>query len=128
MTEKPANRIYRGIAEKSDGTNARVLVMDGGAGPTERDRATVLYQLTPKEPFWWGYGGSSPGRTAAAILEDVLPEELSLPEMSRALRSELTVAFLQDFLAHCHDPQDFWIPARTVVRWIHGFVREQAQS
>ncbi len=66
MTDKPAHRVYRGIAENHDGTDARILVMAGGAGPTERERATVLYELTPDEPYWWGYGGGSPSRTATA--------------------------------------------------------------
>jgi uncharacterized protein DUF6166 len=128
VTTKPAHRIYRGLADDHQGTNVRILVMDGGGGPTERDRATMLYRLTPQDPFWWGYGGGSPSRTATAILEDVLPDVVPnqlLEDMPHALRHELTVAFLGDFLAHFHDDQEFWLPARTVVRWAQGFLREQ---
>lgn len=127
MTDKPAHRVYRGIADDHDGRNARILVVEGGAGPTERERATVLYQLTPKEPCWWGYSGSSPGWTANAILQDVLPDVVPdsfLEDMPRQLRDDLSVAFTQDFLAYFHDGKEFWLPARTVVRWARGFFRE----
>lgn len=130
MIDKPAHRIYRGIADDHSGTNARIVVMDGGAGSTERERANVLYQLTPKDPFWWGYGGGSPSRTATAILDDVLPDAVpaNLADIPSELRTDLTVAFTQDFLAHFHDSKEFWLPARTIVRWVHGFLREAQKS
>jgi hypothetical protein len=133
VIEKPAHRVYRGIADDPASANVRthILVMDGGAGPTERERAKVLYELAPQDPFWWGYGGGSPSRTATAILEDVLPETVAgkiLADMPNTLRTELTVAFTQDFLAYFHDSAEFWLPARTVVRWTGGYIRERQRT
>ena len=131
MIDKPAHRIYRGITDQADGTNARILVMDSGTGPTERERASLLYELAPNEAYWWGHDGSSSGATASAILDDVLPEAVadwSFPELPLQLRNDLIMAFRQDLLACCHDPRGFWLPARTIVRWLHGFLREHAQS
>ncbi|MHA6798209.1 DUF6166 domain-containing protein [Bounagaea algeriensis] len=126
MTDKPAHRLYRGLADDA-GTNPRIHVVAGGGGPTERGQATVLYELTPDTPFWWGYGGSSPGRAAAAIVDDVLPDVLpaeQLTSMPSSTRQDIIAAFLQDFLAHAHDQHEFWIPAQTVTRWLHGYFRE----
>jgi hypothetical protein len=75
--------------------------------------------LSPAEPFWWGYGGG-PGRTARAIIEDVLPDlEADIPalaDMPDSFRTELITAFLRDFVAHFHDDHEFWLPARAVSR------------
>jgi hypothetical protein len=131
VSDKPAHRVYRGVADDHDGTNPRILVMDGGPGPTERERANLLYELAPEDPFWWGYGGGSPGRTATAIIEDVLPEAIpgqTLAELPSKLREQLTLTFMQDFLAYSHDGKQFWLPARTIVRWMHGLLREMRQS
>ena len=131
MIEKPAHRVYHGTADDHSGTNSRILVMDGGAGPTERERANVLYQLAPENPFWWGYGGGSPGRAATSIIDDVLPDAVpgkTLADLPGKLRDDLTLAFLQDFLAYFHDGKQFWLPARTVARWTRGLFREMQQS
>jgi hypothetical protein len=130
VTDKPAHRVYHGIADDRAGANARILVMDAGDGPTERERANVRYQLTPKDPFWWGYGGGSPSRTAKAILDDVLPDATAgqrLADIPARLRRQLTVAFIHDFIAHCHDSTEFWLPASAIVRWTRGFLAEAQQ-
>lgn len=133
MTDKPRHRIYHGIDGNAEGANTRILVVAGGGNPTERrDHTAVLYELTPEEPFWWGYGGGSPGRTATAIIEDVLPDlAADLPaiaDMPSSARSDLIKAFLSDFVAHFHDSEEFWLPAQTVIRWAHGYVRELRKS
>jgi hypothetical protein len=131
VPDKPTHRVYHGTADDHAGTNARILVMDGGAGPTERQRANVLYQLTPEEPFWWGYGGGSPSRTTRAILNDVLPDipgGRGLDDLPAGLRHQLSIAFTHDFLAHYHDSAGFWLPAKAIVRWTRGFLAEAAKS
>lgn len=129
MSDKPGHRVYHGQAVTpmtGDKGDARLLVMDSGPGPTERKRARVLYELAPKTPFWWGYGGGSPSRTSDAILEDALAGMSDAPELTQSLRTEMSVAFTGDFLAYFHDDHEFWLPARTVVRWIRGYLQEQA--
>lgn len=129
VTGKSRSRVYHGIDGNAEGINTRILVVDGGGGPTERrDHVTVLYELAPKKPFWWGYAGGGPGRTAESIIEDVLPDPVAgipaLDELSPAFRGELIMAFLVDFVAHFHDSAQFWLPAQTVIRWIRGYVRD----
>jgi hypothetical protein len=133
LTNKPRHRIYHGIDGNAEGNNTRILVVAGGGGPTERrDHTKVLYQLTPKEPFWWGYGGGSPSRTAEAIIDDVLPDLVAdipaVDDMPNSLRTDLIVAFLGDFVAPFHNDEEFWLPAQTVIRWVHGYFREARKS
>jgi hypothetical protein len=62
-----------------------------------------------------------------AILDDLLPDVIpasSLASMPQELRTALIYAFTQDFLAYFHDERQFWLPARTAARWVHGYLRE----
>lgn len=112
LTDRPRNRVYHGINGNAEGVDTRILVVQGGGGPTERQRnkVTVLYELSPKDPFWWGYTGGSPSRTAGAIIEDVLPDlatvEPALAELSNTQHTDLVVAFLVDVIGHLHDDRE----------------------
>lgn len=130
MTDRPRDRVYHGVNGSAPDNDMRIYVVEGGGGPTERHRATVLYQLAPRKPFWWGYGGSGPGRTAAAIIDDVLPDlaadNPAFNDLPHSLRSELTRALVGDFVAHLHD-EEFWLPAQAVIRWMHGYAHAPAE-
>lgn len=122
--EKPAHRVFRGLHRDGD-ESARIVVVDGGTGPTERERASQLYELTVKSPCWWGYTGSSPSRTAEAIVDDVLPEVLpaeAIASMPSKARTDLVVAFTHDMLAFAHDSNEMWLPASAVSRWLTGYL------
>ncbi|WP_410675500.1 hypothetical protein [Amycolatopsis sp. cmx-4-68] len=133
MTDKPRNRIYHGIEGNAEGADTRIFVVAGGGSPTERrDHVSVLYELAPEESFGWGYSGDSPGRTATAIIEDVLRDLVAdLPavaDMPSTARNDLINEFLCDFVAHFHDGAEFWLPAQTVIRWAHGYIRERLRN
>lgn len=124
MGNKPAERVYHGIAEDDAGTHARILVMTPGLGWSDRAGATVLYEITPAEDCWWGYGGSSAAYTARAILQDVWPD-VDAGELPESVRLRLTVSLIEDLVGYFHDTQEFWLPARTVARWIRGIIHEK---
>ncbi|WP_141630143.1 hypothetical protein [Saccharomonospora azurea] len=134
LTDRPRDRVYHGINGNAEGAETRILVVQGGGGPTERHRGvTVLYELSPEFPFWWGYTGGSPGRTATAIIEDVTPDlvadEPALEGLlNSSLRSDLIIAFLVDVVGHLHDSEEFWLSAQSVIRWVRGYYRELMTS
>ena len=93
----------------------------------------MLYELDPHSPFWWGYTGGSPGRTAEAIIDDVTPDLMAdEPAFGRllnsSLRSDLITAFLGDVIGHLHDSEEFWLSAQAVIRWVRGYYRELMTS
>lgn len=51
-----------------------------------------------------------------------------MPELPQSLLTEMSIAFTGDFLAYFHDDQKFWLPARTAVRWIRGYLHEHANK
>ncbi len=88
----------------------------------------MLYELAPQKPFWWGYTGSGPGRTAAAIIDDILPglaaADPALGNLNHWQRSQLVVAFLTDVVGHLHNLEEFWLSSKSVLRWTRGYFRE----
>ncbi|MGW9310680.1 DUF6166 domain-containing protein [Saccharomonospora azurea] len=131
MTDRPKDRVYHGINGNAEGHDTRIQVVKGGGGFTERepDHVTALYELDPQKPFWWGYTGSGPGRTAAAIIDDILPDLVAadpvLGDLDQAQRSQLVVAFLTDVVGHLHNLEEFWLSSQSVLRWTRGYLREQ---
>src|ERR1700761_2721234 len=122
--DKPeSNRIYHGLAEPVDDDNGHLIVAElGGGGPTQRERTRRLYQLDNPHrhgdyrTFLWGYDGSNPTDTGRVLLADALGVEPQ-PVLYRA--------FVQDFVAHWDEDRDWWLPRRTILRWVKGWCAEQ---
>lgn len=115
------NRIYHGLAEVDDDNGHLIVAELGGGGPTQRDQTQRLYQLDNPHrfngyrTFLWGYEGTNPRETAQVMLNDALG--VDPPKMLRQ-------AFTTDFVAHWHEDQEWWLPRRTILRWVKGWCAE----
>lgn len=115
------NRIYHGLADVDDDNGHPIVAELGGGGPTQRDRAEQLYELANphrdngRQTFLWGYDGSNPQDTARVLLTDALSVDPT---------EELRWAFVNDFVAHWQGDQEWWLPRRTVLRWVKGWCAE----
>lgn len=126
------DRTYHGIDRTTapDPPEHQIVVEKPERGPTERRDVQVLRVLQPEDPdkleFNWGYSGTGPHETAAAVLADAL--DLGEPSQSgigvfsdvddRTL-DRLRVDFVEDVVSQLCD--EWRLRHGAVVRWARAW-------
>ncbi|RJQ74189.1 hypothetical protein D5S17_23245 [Pseudonocardiaceae bacterium YIM PH 21723] len=128
MTEQnlaDPNRIYHGLGEPDEHRGRPIVVEAGGGGPTERERAILLYRLVTgtddecgPHSFFVGYEGTGPHQAARAILLD------ALGQTTGSVHIDLETAFVHDVLSHLPAEGEWHLHRRAILRWVLGWCVE----